>query len=123
MSSTYQKYIDGAYKNTLEYPARPTEPSVLRKRAKDLTSEELASLAEITRAYDDAKAAYEADRRAYGAESGRLNALLQADLEAEYGVTGHPKAELLWSKAYDRGHGSGMGDVINVWTDLVELIQ
>lgn len=121
--STYQNYIDGKYTNTAPYPTKPVEPAVLRKRARELTNEELSSLAEITRAYDDAKAAYETSRREHSTESGRLTALLQADLEAEYGVTGHPKAALLWSKAYDRGHGSGMGEVISVWTDLVELIQ
>ena len=121
--STYQNFIDGKYTNTAPYPTKPVEPAVLRKRARELTNDELTSLAEVTRAYDDAKAAYDAARREHGAESGRLTALLQADLEAEYGVTGHPKAELLWSKAYDRGHSSGMGEVISVWVDLVELIQ
>ena len=121
--STYQKFQDGEYTNKTPYPTKPVEPAVLRKRAKELTNDELTSLAEITRAYDDAKAAYEVARREHGAENGRLTALLQADLEAEYGVTGHPKAAMLWSKAYDRGHAYGMGEVISVWTDLVELIQ
>ena len=120
--STYQKFIDGVYTNGAPYPVKPVEPSVLRKRARDLTNDELATLVEVTSIYDDAKLAYDEARRAHNAESGRLTALLQADLEAEYGVTGHPKAELLWSKAYDRGHSGGMGEVINVWTDLVDLI-
>ena len=121
--STYQKFQDGEYTNKAPYPTKPVEPAVLRKRAKELTTDELESLAEVSRVYEAVKATYEADRRAHAAESGRLTALLQADLEAEYGVTGHPKAALLWSKAYDRGHAYGMGEVISVWTDLVELIQ
>ena len=116
--STYQKFLDGAYTNAAPYPKKPVEPTMLRKRARELTEDELRSVAEVTRAYDDSKAAYEAARREYSTENGRL----QADLEAEYGVTGNPKAELLWSKAYDRGHSGGMGEVINVWTDLVDLI-
>lgn len=121
--STYQKFIDGEYTNKAPYPTRPVEPTVLRKRARELTEAERDSLAEVSLAYENAKAAYDVARRQHGAESGRLNALLQSDLEAEYGVAGHPKADLLWSKAYDRGHAYGMGEVINVWTDLVELIQ
>ncbi len=123
MSSTYDKYLAGEYTTKLVYPSKPVEPTVLRKRARELTEAELSSLAEVTRTHDAAKAAYEVARREYGLDSGRLTALLQSDLEAEYGVTGHPKAELLWSKAYERGHSAGMGEVINVWTDLVELIQ
>lgn len=120
--STYQKFIDGVYTNGAPYPVKPVEPAVLRKRAKELTAEELSSLAAVSRAYDEAKVAYDVARREHGLESGRLTALLQADLEAEYGVTGHPKAELLWSKAYDRGHSGGTGEIINAWTDLVDLI-
>lgn len=120
--NTYQKFLAGEYTNKATYPSKPAEPAVLRKRAKELTDDEVATLGEVSRAYDEAKATYEADRRNYGTESGRLTTLLQADLEAEYGVTGHPKANLLWEKAYDRGHSAGMGEVINVWTDLVDLI-
>jgi len=62
-------------------------------------------------------------RRVYQEEEGRLRDLLRYDLEVENVVTGHPKANLLWSMAWDRGHSGGYSDVISNYEDLVELVK
>lgn len=56
-------------------------------------------------------------------DQNRLNGVFQADLEAEHGVTGHPKAGKLYSIAWEDGHSGGHSEVANVYAKLVELIQ
>jgi hypothetical protein len=45
--------------------------------------------------------------------------LLKLDAEGKE-VYKHPKADLLWSKAWDRGHSSGLSEV---WFDLEDLSE
>lgn len=120
--NVYNKYINDAYKNTLPYPVRPPEPVVLRKRAAELTADELANFTATKERHEQSIEAFNAARVVYNQETGRLQNQLRLDLEDEHGVSGNPKAGLLWDKAWDRGHGSGLGDVISVYGDLVELI-
>lgn len=47
---------------------------------------------------------------------------LRNKLEIEHRMVGHPKAELLWSKAWEHGH-SAMDDVGYWYSDLVELVR
>lgn len=68
------------------------------------------------------KDAYYAETRKYGAINSALEAEFKADLLAEYGVTGHPKADKCFSLAWDHGHSSGYGEVKNYFDDYVELI-
>jgi len=44
-------------------------------------------------------------------------------LASEYGLVGHPKLDLLYSKAWDLGHSSGFSEVECHFTDLLELIR
>lgn len=62
-------------------------------------------------------------RRLHDEERARLNAMVKADLEEEYGVIGHPKADKLWEIAWEHGHSSGYHDVACHYAELVELIQ
>lgn len=48
---------------------------------------------------------------------------LKARLERENGTEGMLKADLLWQKAWEFGHASGLYDVENWYNDLVELIK
>ena len=121
--SVYSLAAEGAYKTKLPYPDRPKEPELLSKRARELTPNEAYEIPTALAAYDAEKRAYEAARTAYNADNGRLEAQFQADLEAEYDMTGHPKAAVLYSKAYDRGHSGGMAEVAAVYGDLVDLVK
>ena len=40
----------------------------------------------------------------------------------EVGLTGHPKAEEFWTKAYDKGHSYGMSEVFNQLEDMADLV-
>jgi hypothetical protein len=61
--------------------------------------------------------------KAYHTDRIRLDNEFKADLLADLGITNHPKADLLYSKAYEMGHSSGRSEVYNYALDLVELIQ
>lgn len=52
----------------------------------------------------------------------RQNAFRQ-DLLEELGVTDHPKADLLISKAWELGHSSGYSEVVNWAYDLVDFLR
>lgn len=123
MQTVWERANAGAYKPSGDYPARPIEPGVLRKSAGLLTAEEIAELPAIREAYDAAKTAQHGAQKAYNEEQGRLFARFKADLEEEHGMTGHPKADLLFEKAWDRGHSNGYAEVAMVYDDLVELVK
>ena len=47
----------------------------------------------------------------------------RVELLEEYGVTNHPKAGLVYSMAWERGHSSGYDSVRQEFEELVELIK
>jgi hypothetical protein len=61
-------------------------------------------------------------RSIYLTENGRLEANFRKDLEHEYGMTGHTKADTLWRLAYERGHSGGYHEIYNEYDDLSVLI-
>lgn len=48
---------------------------------------------------------------------------LDVELAKEHGLTGHPKANLLYSMAYDRGHSAGMEEVADIYGTLADLLK
>lgn len=121
--TVYQAAVDGEYKTAVPYPDRPKKPAILSKVAGDLTPQEIGSLAQVRSEYEAAKTAYAAAAELYGVDQRRLDNKFKTDLEAEYGLTGHPKADLLYSKAYEMGHSSGHAEVANYYGDLAELLK
>jgi len=59
----------------------------------------------------------------YQIESKRLHNLFKSDLEEEFGVQNHIKKEKLFIIAYEYGHARGLHDVLDYYSDLVELIK
>jgi hypothetical protein len=119
----YAAVRNGDYENKLQFPAHVAMPAVLRKVARDLTKEELATLAAVRDQYELAKEAFKEARDAYSKETSELTMKLKADLEAEHGLVGHPKADMLWSKAYEHGHSSGFAEVVVYYDDLADLLK
>lgn len=44
------------------------------------------------------------------------------DIAVENGIENHPKLNILWNKAWEHGHSSGLGEVQYYFEDLMELI-
>ncbi len=126
------------YKNTLEYPAQSQFATTYWYRAGAVVAKRIADgeieildarvgngieLGACTKETVIDKDAFRDARAAYSAESGRLTELFKRDLFAELGIVGHPKAEKLYSIAWDMGHSSGFSEIETVAWDLLPLIQ
>lgn len=117
--SVWEKLAAGLYKNQEPYPSRPKKPVL----AKNSTPSEHRAYADELEKYETVLAVYKQASAAYNKRTGDLEAEFQADLESYYEMTGHPKAGLLYWKAYERGHSGGMEEVANAYSDLVELVK
>ena len=118
----YENIQANIYKTKLPYPSRPLEPKLLRLRVSELTPEEIASIATVKADYEAAKMTYRELSDAYNADARLLDAQFRDDLEEEFGMKGHPKADILYSKAYEHGHSSGYSDIFSWYSDLHELV-
>lgn len=94
--SIREKIIAGEYETKLPYPKRS----------------------------EMALGAFAEKRREYTADIFRLErGVFKADLEAEHGLTGHPKANLLFDKAWEDGHASGLEEVEGCYSELSKLVD
>lgn len=109
--SVYDFIREGRYVNTV-----PLSPPDL------VIDEENTSVARAKQMREEHTAQRRAQRELHDAETNRLNQLFQADLEAEYGLTGHPKAARLFGLAWERGHSSGYSDVAGCYSEFAELL-
>lgn len=48
---------------------------------------------------------------------------LRTRLEKEHSTALHPKADLLWAKAWEHGHANGYADVEHWYSEFTELIS
>lgn len=123
------------YKNTLDYPMEREHETkrwffgencvaeqVNREKIKFITSgitiTDLKGL-KTKRIYSDE---YHKMVNAHNAENARIAAEFRKDLFDDLGITDNPKRDLLYAKAYERGHSSGYSEIANVAYDLVDLI-
>jgi len=120
MQTVWDKLNKSYYdKITVKLTSMPSKPLVpINPSANDLRL-----LADKMDAYDADLQHYKDQRVAYMQEQNKLQQEFRNDLEAYYGVTNHPKADLLYDMAWDRGHSAGFLDVANYYSDLVRLIK
>lgn len=69
------------------------------------------------------KVGYKAALQAYGHETGRLEAQFKQDMFVELGIVGHPKADRLYSIAWEQGHSAGYSEILSYAWDMVDLIK
>lgn len=113
-----ENIANGDYDTKLAWPAKINKPLL----ARNANSAQALEYANALALYEVDMAGYHIARNAYNADVKRLQDQFRADLEAEYGMIGHPKADKLWAKAWDMGHSAGLGDVANYYDDLYELV-
>jgi hypothetical protein len=112
----------GEYKSKVPWPKTPEKPVVLSKRVMDLSAADMANLAQVKARYDADMQTYREQKQLYSQSEQQGVAKLRDDLEREYGLSGHAKAGLLWSKAWEHGHSSGLEEVAHWYDDLSELV-
>lgn len=115
----WQKLEAHAYRNPEPYPQEPFKPRLNVKG----TSDEMRAYADALDVHDELMKVYRELLVAYNVRSVALEAEFRRDLEAHYDMVGHPKADLLYGKAYQMGHSGGMQEVANYYSDLVELVR
>jgi len=139
-NSVYAKLNRGEYKNTLPYPNFSEIIKELKNErcniSGDLTATEISELLQKHNASIDERAKLKQCefRDAYYVEERRLNELFKQDLLVELGLltlgahrcelVKHPKADLLFDKAWELGRSSGLPlEVVNYAYDLVDLVK
>ena len=121
--SVQEKINNDEYKSTLPRAERPKEPLVLRKSAKELTKNDAIILPIVTESYETKMRAFHEIGAARKEDTQRLQKLFRHDLEEEFGTTGHPKADLLYTKAIESGLSNGLDCVLWHYDDLSELLD
>ena len=103
---------DGKYVNTIpwSYEMVPVD-------------EETMTVRQAKEHKEEQKRLRDEHRKKHREEDGRLNALFRANLEEQYGLVGHPKADKLWSLAWEQGHAEGYLSVAYAYGDLTELVR
>lgn len=119
MTDIWKNLENDAYANKHVYPVRPDKPRI----APTASPVEFRNHADLLEKYDEQMTAFRVELAHYHAISAALEAEFKSDLEAYFGVSNHPKRDLLYHKAWERGHSAGLSEVANVYSDLVELIQ
>ncbi len=110
--NTYDEIQAGRYHNLVpyEYVKVPVDENTMTVRqAKEHEAEQ--------------KRLRDHQRTLHWQEDGRLRDQFRADLEEEFSVKEHPKADLLFSMAWDRGHSSGWVEVYYEYVSLVDLVR
>lgn len=110
--SVHDNILAGKYENRV--PRRPEPLNIDPERVT------IAEADRMRAAREDRK---REQYRKHAEEGSRLMAQLRADLEAEHGLTGHPKADAVWNMAWDRGHSAGYTEVASEYEDLAELVK
>ena len=73
--------------------------------------------------YDPPNGTYEADRKEHSRLRSEGMERFRVDLLDCLCVAGHPKADVLWRLAWERGHSNGYEEVLTEAMDLIELME
>jgi hypothetical protein len=121
--SVYEKLNANYYETKLQYPTKPKKPSTtidISTASDDDVFQARLALGD----YNSAVAKYDADLKRFRDDEARLHQEFRDDLEREFGMKGHPKADLLYSKASDRGYDEGgRYEVYQAYLDLIDLVR
>ena len=123
--SVYEKIDSGHYYAPLTHvpvPSAPRAPSWHRK-VNDVYPVESRAYAEALHAHESASQRYKAAEAERTRRQAELDAEFKRDVLAHIGISGHPKADLLYQMASQRGHGAGHHEVLSEADDLAELLR
>lgn len=106
------------YKNTLTYPSKPIKP----RMSSNPTKADADKYFQLMEEYEIAEKKYRELKEAYEKRGAELLEQFKQDLFEDLGITDNPKKDKLFSIAWDKGHGSGFGDVYSEACSMVDLI-
>lgn len=117
----WEKLETNAYRNPDPMPQKPRKPMLTFATVESST--QVREYADRLDEYEILMKSHREVMASYNARSAALEAEFRHDLEVYFGMVGHPKADLLYHKAYERGHSGGMQEVANHYSDLVDLVK
>lgn len=104
------------YESKISYPSDENMPAELNHAV-------IAAEAALEEAKAIRKSWRTESRRKWQEDNNRLVDKFRVDLEDENEMTGHPKANSLWEKAWSDGHANGLSQVVMCYEDLVGLVK
>ena len=117
--SIENKIKNGYYNNKLEYPKRPAR--ICDHCNNILPRHDMGDFCK--HCGKPIKDAYHKKMELYNTEDVEVIKLFKQELIADFGVDGNDKANLLFDKAWDRGHSAGLHEVYGEFEELVDLIR
>jgi hypothetical protein len=121
--TVYDKLRRNAYRNTDDWPKTPVKPIPVFSLVTEANAADLRAYASSLEAWEIEAAIAKQKQDSWTEKHSTLENQFRTDLEAETGMTDHPKAELLYWKAYERGHSSGVDGVYDAYMNMLELVQ
>ncbi len=110
----YKKYDEMHLQ--VEYPKRDPKPD--RKDFKSNTD-----WGKALDEWEKAERQYKSRIQEYHNQNNEIMLQFKAELLKSLGLENHPKSELLWDMAWERGHSSGYGEVELVADELANLLS
>ena len=120
-NAVYDRLTRNEYKNCDPCPVLPRKPIPVFTTSDNST--DFAEYAAKLAAWEDDCQTIEAEYRVWAATNQKLHAQFRIDLELETGMTGHPKADLLYYKACDLGEHYGNHEVYSYYIRLLDLVK
>lgn len=100
------------------------ESKIPRELPPDDIDEEMVTAAEYKRLVNTRAERERRHRELYRQDCHRLEgAVFKADLEAEYELVGHPKADKVFGLAWEHGHSASLHEVWMYYDDFAELVK
>ena len=106
------------YKVNMPYPTRSPKP----KLPKEASAAEVRAFADALEAWENGQSEYDEQMRKYREAEMEVHARFKKDVLEKNGLKDHPKADLVYSKAWEHGHASGFHDVAYWVGELAELV-
>lgn len=113
------KYYHYEGKHSPKQAVKPIKPAILSANVNDLDERQLSCIPKIRKNYEEQLEEYQK----FVAGKTQLIKEFEADCAEAFGMKNHPKRNKLWAKAWEHGHASGLGDVLNWYSDLSDLLK
>lgn len=103
--------------NHLNYPIKPAKPTISRNPS----AVEAKAWADALEDYERDMERFKEDLNWYRSEKASLLIKFQDMVRADYGLEQEP-FNLIWSKAWERGHSGGLHEVFSEFDELFEFL-
>ncbi len=114
----YDQIRKGEFQTKLTFPQRPSKPSLIGRH----TSKEAKLYVEALEEYEAAMVKYNEDMKAYRKDQQRLDLEFKRAAFKYCDIDQHEKRHRAWEMAWEHGHSSGLGDVLQFLDELSELL-